>query len=343
MAKKRAKIKKALVKKYRLVVLTEDSYEEKFSFKLTRLNVFVFGGLFSVLLIAVTSGLIVYTSLKEYIPGFESPQLKRDVISMNFQLDSLELKMHALALYTESMKPILIGDKAIEMEELPYVTKEGESVYQSGITNNDSIHNKLKKLYGLLADRNRVIKSLQETNKQQKLDTATYLNSSEESRKLTELELKSLETSSLDSVFRAKVAQEERFSIYGPDVEQRIESFIQPVTGRIVKHFSAVEKHFGVDIRTSKKASVKAVANGVVVLSEWSLEEGYIIVLLHTNNVLSVYKHNSKLNVLQGELVKAGQVIASTASKGILNTDSYLYFEIWKDGYPVDPTNFMKF
>jgi len=343
MAKKRAKIKKILVKKYRLVVLTEDSYEEKFSFKLTRLNVFVFGGLFSVLLIAITSGLIVYTSLKEYIPGFESPQLKKDVITMNFQLDSLELKMHALSLYTESMKPILIGDKALEMQELPYVTKEGESVYQAGIINNDSIHNKLAELYVLLTEKNKTIESLKKIQKRLESDPLSHLTKSKESKELTTQELKSLEGSKLDSVFRIKVAQEEHFSIYGPDLEHGIQTFVKPTTGKVIRSFSTVEKHFGVDIRVAKKSSVKAVANGIVVLSEWSLETGNVIVLSHANNVLSVYKHISSLNVSQGELVKAGQVVANMDSRGIVNKDSYLYFEIWKDGYPVDPTNYMKF
>ncbi|NIJ43604.1 murein DD-endopeptidase MepM/ murein hydrolase activator NlpD [Wenyingzhuangia heitensis] len=346
MKEKRKKIKKKLVKKYRLVVLTEDSFEEKFSFKLTRLNVFVFGGVFSVFLIALTSGLIVYTPLKEYIPGFESPQLKKDAISLNFQLDSIEQKMHALELYTESMKPILIGDKAVEIDELPYVTKEGESVYQSGIANNDSIHNKLARLYSLLEQKNKTIESLKEQYKGFEIDTidgASSIVAITDEEGLSDEELESLESSRLDSVFREKVEREERFSIFGYERENATQVFVVPTVGNITQEFSVTSKHYAIDVATAKEASVKAITDGVVIFAEWSIETGYVIVLLHTDNFVSVYKHNSKINVSQGELVKAGQVIANVGSTGELSTGPHLHLEMWKDGYPVDPTNFMKF
>ena len=68
--KKKTKLKQKLTDKYRLVVLNEDNFEERFSLKLSRLNVFVFGGFFSILLIAATGILIAFTPLKEYIPGY---------------------------------------------------------------------------------------------------------------------------------------------------------------------------------------------------------------------------------------------------------------------------------
>ncbi|MDO6737720.1 M23 family metallopeptidase [Wenyingzhuangia sp. 2_MG-2023] len=343
--KKRKEIKKKLVKKYRLVVLTEDSFEEKFSFKLTLLNVFVFGGVFSVLLIFFTTGLIVSTSLKEYIPGFESPELKKDAINLNFKLDTLQRQIVALKSYTESMKPVLLGDNAIEIGELPYVTKEGESVYQSGIANNDSIHIKLKSLYALLEQKNKIIESLRK-NYNLKADTLTSfvsLDNLDDEMTINDEELELLENSSLDSVFRQNVEREERFSIYGYENEKLEQVFVTPVYGSITQEFNPVTKHFAVDIVTEKEAPVKALADGVVVYSEWSIETGYVVVLLHKKNYVSVYKHNSKINVSQGELVKAGQIIANVGSTGELSTGPHLHFEIWKDGYPVDPTNFMKF
>lgn len=346
MAKKGKQIKKKLIKKYRLVVLTEDSFEEKFSFKLTRLNVFVFGSLFSVFLIALTSSLIVYTPLKEYIPGFESPDLKKNAISLNIKLDSIEQQMHALELYTESMKPILIGDKALEMEALPYVTKKGESVYQSGITNNDSIYNKLAKLYSLLEERNYTIESLKEKYRDLNFnnsDTQKDTVSIDQEHTLNEDDLASLKNSKLDSIFRDKVDREERFSIFGHENEKITEVFVAPVIGNVTESFNPVANHFAVDIATKKQAFVKATTNGVVIFAEWSIETGYVIILLHTENYVSVYKHNSKINVSQGELVKAGQIIANVGSTGEFSTGPHLHFEMWKDGYPVDPTNFMKF
>ncbi len=348
MTKKRKQIKKKLVEKYRLVVLTEDSFEEKFSFKLTRLNVFVFGGLFSVFLIIITSAFIVYTPLKEYIPGFESPELKKDAVSLNFRLDEIAQKMEMIELYTESLKPALIGDNAVEVTELPYVTQEGESVYQSGIRNNDSIYIKLEKLYALLEKKNKQIKNLTKKYQRIKVDTigdvtnSVIPNVTDESE-LSKEALVSLENSRLDSVFRENVAREERFSIFGHENEKINQIFVEPTSGNITQEFNPTLNHFAIDIATAKNEAVKAVTDGVVVFAEWSLETGYVVVLLHSDNFTSVYKHNSKINVSQGDLVKAGEVIAQVGSTGELSTGPHLHFEMWKDGYPVDPTNFMKF
>ncbi|ANW96992.1 peptidase M23 [Wenyingzhuangia fucanilytica] len=347
MAEKSGRIKKKWVKKYRLVVLTEESFEEKFSFKLTRLNVFVFGGLFSIFLISFTAGLIVYTPLKEYIPGFESPELKKNAINLNFQLDSLEQNMHALELYTESLKPALLGDKAIEMDVLPFVTKEGESVYQSGITNADSIHNKLEKLYKLLQEKNSTIEALRERYKGIEVVGENGLTNQEDEESATETlsdeELASLESSILDSVFREKVEREERFSIFGYEYNKTEQVFVAPIQGNITSEYNAVEHHFAIDIAAEKEAPVKTIADGTVVFAEWSIETGFVVVIVHQDNYVSVYKHNSRINVSQGALVKAGQAIANIGSTGEFSTGPHLHFELWKDGYPVDPTNFMKF
>lgn len=121
MAKKKEnKLKSKLTKKFRLVVLNDASFEERFSFKLTRLNVFVVGGIFSVLLIAFTVLLIAFTPIKEYIPGFSSTQLKKQATDLFYRVDSLQLHLAKMEKYTQAMKPILIG-KEVELEDnLPY-------------------------------------------------------------------------------------------------------------------------------------------------------------------------------------------------------------------------------
>ena len=88
---------------------------------------------------------------------------------------------------------------------------------------------------------------------------------------------------------------------------------------------------------------VKATADGTVIFSEWTAQTGYVIIIEHTNNLISVYKHNSVLTKEQGELVKAGEVIAAAGNTGELSTGPHLHFELWSDGYPIDPTNFIDF
>ena len=75
--KEKRKFKEKLINKYRLVIINEETFEEKITFKLTRLNVFVFGGLFSILLIVGTLFLIAFTNLREYIPGYSSTSIKK--------------------------------------------------------------------------------------------------------------------------------------------------------------------------------------------------------------------------------------------------------------------------
>jgi len=78
--KKKVKLKQKLTNKYRLVVLNEHTFEERFALKLSRLNVFVFSGIFSIFLILATIVLIAFTPIKEYIPGYSSIKLKTDAI-----------------------------------------------------------------------------------------------------------------------------------------------------------------------------------------------------------------------------------------------------------------------
>ena len=116
-----------------------------------------------------------------------------------------------------------------------------------------------------------------------------------------------------------------------------------PVKGTISEIFNTKDKHYAVDVVTSKDAPVKATADGTVIFSEWTAQTGYVIIIEHTNNLISVYKHNSVLTKEQGELVKAGEVIAAAGNTGELSTGPHLHFELWSDGYPIDPTNFIDF
>ncbi|MEO8934970.1 MAG: M23 family peptidase, partial [Xanthomarina sp.] len=84
------KFKKRLLHKYRLVILNEDTFEERLSFKLTRLNVFVVMTLSSILLIAGTTLLIAFSSLREYIPGYSSTALKKQAVELTYKTDSLQ-------------------------------------------------------------------------------------------------------------------------------------------------------------------------------------------------------------------------------------------------------------
>ncbi len=104
------RIKEKLTNKYQLVILNEDTLQEYFSLKLSRLNIYVLSGLFSILIIIFTALLIAFTPLKEYIPGYMSSNLKRQISSLVYTSDSLKVKLTTLEKFTQSIKPILTGN-----------------------------------------------------------------------------------------------------------------------------------------------------------------------------------------------------------------------------------------
>ena len=108
--KKKVKLKQKLTNKYRLVVLNEHTFEERFALKLSRLNVYIFGGLFSVILILATIVLIAFTPIRGYIPGYSSVKLKTDARKLTLASDSLLNRLAVLENYTKSIKSILTGE-----------------------------------------------------------------------------------------------------------------------------------------------------------------------------------------------------------------------------------------
>ncbi|TXD49806.1 M23 family metallopeptidase [Polaribacter sp. IC073] len=129
---KKGKFKQKLTDKYRLVVLNEDTFEERFSLKLSRLNVFVLGGVFSILLVAITTVIIAFTPIKEYIPGYSSSKLKAAAINLTFEADSLKQKLAILENYTKALRPVLTGEitseevDSLQIEARQSVLEESE-------------------------------------------------------------------------------------------------------------------------------------------------------------------------------------------------------------------------
>jgi murein DD-endopeptidase MepM/ murein hydrolase activator NlpD len=108
--KKRKEIKKKLLHKYRLVILNESTFEEKISFKLSRLNVFVTGSLCIIGLIGLTTLLIAFTPLREYIPGYSSTKLKKQATELTYETDSLVRALNNTNRYLDNIRMVLSGD-----------------------------------------------------------------------------------------------------------------------------------------------------------------------------------------------------------------------------------------
>lgn len=269
--------------KYRLVILNESTFEEKLSFKLNRLNVFVSGTLLTVGLIGFTILLIAFTPLREYIPGYSSTKLKREATELTFRTDSLVNVLQYTNKYLDNIRKVLRGD----VDNTP---EKRDSLFE-----------------------------------QFKIDPSTV--------DLTPIRE--------DSLLRASVALQDKYNLFertGGNTQ-----LFTPVEGVLTQNYDANLKHYAVDIVAPTNTPVKAVAQGTVIMSEWTAETGYVIILDHGDGLVSVYKHNGSLTKQQGDLVRAGEVIAAVGNTGELSTGPHLHFELWRNGNPLNPQDYIDF
>lgn len=283
--KKDKKFAKKLLHKYRLVVLNEDTFEERFAIKLTRLNVFVIVMLSTIVLIAGTTFLIAFTSLREFIPGYSSAKLKKQATELSFKTDSLQHIITLNEKYYASIKRVLTGDvKTVQFNRDSIIDAAGKDIA------------KLK-----------------------------------------------ISASREDSLLREKVDKEDKYNLFESSSSAANFVLFPPVNGTISEGYDLKTRHYAVDVVVAKDTPVKATADGTVIFAEWTAETGYVIIIEHSQELISVYKHNASLTKQQGDLVKAGEVIAMAGNTGKFTTGPHLHFELWSKGYPINPTNFIDF
>lgn len=283
--KNKGKFRQKLFHKYRMVILNEETFEEKLTFKLNRLNVFIFGGICSILLIVATIFLIAFTPLREYIPGYSSTKLKKKASQLVYKVDSLEQILGVNNVYIQKVRELLTG-------KISEVQFDRDSVLQSIQYDKDTIN---------------------------------------------------LDPSDADLEFRQDIESADRYSIFNEATKNADIVFFAPVVGTLTDGYDLQKKHFAVDIAVEMGTPVKSVADGTVIFAEWTAQTGHVVIVEHTSGFISIYKHNTALHKQQGDLVKSGEVIASAGDTGEFSTGPHLHFELWNEGYPVDPTNYIDF
>ncbi len=98
--------------------------------------------------------------------------------------------------------------------------------------------------------------------------------------------------------------------------------------------------HKGVDIITNYGTKILAADDGVVVRASWYSSYGYCVDIRHNDGTLTRYAHCSSLDVVAGDQVVMGQVIARVGSTG-RSTANHLHFEVWPGSAPVNPMNYI--
>jgi murein DD-endopeptidase MepM/ murein hydrolase activator NlpD len=118
---------------------------------------------------------------------------------------------------------------------------------------------------------------------------------------------------------------------------------ISPVDGYLTAKFDRRKEHYGVDLGAKENAPIKSILPGTIITANWTIKTGHVIAVQHDNDMITFYKHNSKLLKRTGDQVKAGEVIAIMGNSGELTTGPHLHFELWISGEPVDPEKYIKF
>lgn len=119
--------------------------------------------------------------------------------------------------------------------------------------------------------------------------------------------------------------------------------FFPPIQGIVSSPYNLSIDHYGVDIVAKTNEPVKSIADGTVILSSWTPEGGYVIAIQHRANLISVVRHNSALLKKVGNFVNAGEVISIIGNTGELTSGPHVHLELWYNGNPVDPEEFITF
>ena len=277
--------------KYRMVILNDQTFEERFSFRLTRMNVLITFLSLGVIFIIITFFIIAYTPIREYIPGYPTVDQKKEIYKLNLVADSLMHDLRQKEIYLQNIKNIIEGNEEIHQQPEPETPGN-------------------------------------------RYDTLTITRSVE------------------DSLLRAEFENSEMYNLYFSEPGQKNEvsrtsirsfNFFRPLTGIITSRFNMSEKHFGTDIVAAHNEAVKATLDGTVIYANWTLETGNVIAIQHSNNLVSVYKHCSVLLKKEGDHVRAGEPIAIAGQSGEFSSGPHLHFELWYNGTPIDPEEYVIF
>ena len=280
--KKSKKLKNQASKNYRLAVVEEDSYQEKFALSLSKRNIFLITFSVTFIIILTTTLLIFYTPIREYIPGYDTSKLRIQAVENLEKLDSLMISLKKNEQFVEAFSRTLNGEEF----------------------NNQYEDSQLKAI------------------------------------DISELDL---DINIEDSILRKIVEVEDRFNIIERDEKLVTSNLVSPASGLISDGFDYGKQHYGVDIVLKERTPIKAVYDGIVLFSEWTLNYGYTVVIFHKNELISSYKHNESVKVKTGDFVQTGEIIALSGNTGELTSGPHLHLELWDLQGPLNPEDLIKF
>jgi murein DD-endopeptidase MepM/ murein hydrolase activator NlpD len=273
--------------KYRLVILNDDSFAEKFSLRLSPLGLIILLGSVTIVMTTLVISLVAFTPLREYIPGYGNVDDRKDILSLSAKADSLENTLAARDWYINNLLNVFSGKT------------EGR------------------------------------TAKPAKDSTGKYANidikpSDQDMKLRSDIESNQLESTS-DKVSANKINALSNFF------------FFTPIKGIITTSYNIKEGHFGTDIAAKENEFVKTTLDGTIIFAGFTTEDGYVTQIQHNNNITSVYKHQSSITKKVGDFVQAGEPIGVVGNTGENSKGPHLHFELWYNGFAINPQDYVVF
>lgn len=275
--------------KYRFSI-TDENFHEKFAFRLSSLNLWTIVAAGSIIVVAITLVIIIYTPVRQFIPGYVKQELVEQSIRDRIKVDSLQMQVDA-------HKTMLITLNAVLSGELPQ---------DEGLVIQDSLKDYSNIDYRVSIEDSLLRKEIENSDKYT-LDVYSQIDNAPNATR---------------SYFQNLI-------------------FYTPVDGAIIREFNYKDKYFGIDIEAPDNTVFKSILDGNIVFSSWSPEEGHMLVVEHEGNLISVYSSCSALFKHPGDFVNAGEGIGIVGTTPQHGDTPHLHLELWYNGTPVDPAQYL--
>ncbi len=280
----RKRIGAFLRSKYRLILLNDTTFGEKFALRLSPATLIIGVAAITIVMTTLVISLVAFTPLREYIPGYGDVTERKQILQLNLKADSLEQILETRDQYLTSILNVM-NEKVETKSDKPKKDTTGRLAK----VNTNPSGNDLE------------FRSEYEKNK----------------------------NNNISSVAGFKPA-----GLAGL-------VFFTPVTGLVTTSFDLSEEHYGVDLVTRPDENIKSTLDGTIIFTGFSAGDGNILHIQHNNNLISIYKHCSVLLKTVGERVRAGEVISVVGNSGEKSNGPHLHFELWYNGTPINPQEFV--
>ena len=270
--------------KYKLTIINENTLEEVVGIHVSKLNglsVLIFA---CTIIFIIAASIIVFTPLRNYLPGYMNSEVREMVVANALHADSLKQALDRQNMYIMNIQDIF-----------------------SGKVHADTI---------------------------QSIDSLTNLRAEQLKERTKE-----------EEEFRREYEQKERYNLRAIDNNNAASGlvFFKPVRGMMEVNFDPENRHYGIDLMTSPNENIMAVLDGTVIMATYTVSDGYVIQIQHSQNFISIYKHCGSLMKQSGDKVKGGDVIALIGKGEDKEKKSYLHFELWHRGTPINPEKYVVF